>query len=64
VALADGGGDVGVARQNVGDAEPAQVVLVPEQARGEDGRAGRGGELDGDTANAAGGAGDQHRVAV
>jgi hypothetical protein len=64
VALARGCGEVAVAGQQLADAELAQAGLVFGQRRGDDGGAGAGGELDGDAADAAGRADDQHRVAV
>ena len=48
--------------EELGDAQAAQVLLVLGERRRDHGRTGRGGELDGETADAAGGADDQDGV--
>jgi hypothetical protein len=62
--LADGRGDVAVAREDVADAELAQEALVLGQGRRENAGPCPGGELDGEAADAAGGARHQEHVAV
>ena len=54
VALAHGRRDVALARDQLADAEVAQVLLVLGQGGSDDRRAGVGGELDGEAADAAG----------
>ena len=54
---------IALTRDDVGDTEGAQVVLILGQGRRDDSRAGRGEELHRDGPHTAGGAGDQHRLA-
>ena len=62
--VAHGGGEVAVAGQQFAEAELAQVGLVLGECRRDDGCAGAGRELDGEAADAARRADDQHRVPV
>ena len=64
MAVPDGGDDVAVTVEVLGDAELAQVVGVPGERRSDDRGTGAGSELDGKAADAAGRADDQDRVSL
>ncbi|HEX8580830.1 MAG TPA: hypothetical protein VF640_00795, partial [Acidimicrobiales bacterium] len=59
----DRGGDVAGVVDGVRSAEAADVLLLPGAGGADDGRPGGGSELDGDGADAAGRAGDEHGLA-
>jgi hypothetical protein len=63
-ALAHGGDDAALARDDLRDAEAAEVLLVLRQRGSDHGGARRGRQLDGEAADAAGRAGHEQHVAL